>query len=99
MSHQQIPLHMHGLQDTPGLYCSEKKKYKPQTSMHCVAQPQPHQGAAEADAGSARGRLEVSGLGGILASPTTGTALWEPLWKLLMKLPEDRLANCPCDGW
>lgn len=26
MSHQQIPLHMHGLKDTLGLYCSEKNK-------------------------------------------------------------------------
>lgn len=25
MSHQQIPLHMHGLKDPLGLYCSEKK--------------------------------------------------------------------------
>jgi len=58
MSHQQIPLHMHGLKDTLGLYRSEKKKLnKPKPNRQRTAARQPHRHATGPDAGTAPGQL------------------------------------------
>lgn len=101
MSHQQIPLHMHGLKDTLGLYCREKKRIKKTQNKQAVYR------SAPATLAGCRGRHWLCSrvAGGTVAREVLrghrpqAPALWEPLWKLLMNLPEDRSADCLCICW
>lgn len=102
MSHQQIPLHMHGLKDPLGLYCSEKKNKLNQTqnkqSVHHRAPATLARGKGQAQFCSPLAAAMVAREVAWGHQPQA-RACWGPLWKLLTNLPGDRLADCLCSCW